>query len=131
MVVDDSAVARGMLIKGLSQHPRIEVVGFAINAIDAKAKVSRLKPDVMTLDVEMPGMSGIDLLKQLLPTYRLPVLLVSSLDLRVFDALAVGAVDFVRKPDGTRSNEDFIAALAQKLSPPLTQRCVNRYPTQL
>ena len=91
LVVDDSAVARAFLIKGLAAYPNIEVVGYAINALDAKAKILRLKPDVMTLDVEMPGTNGIDFLKQLLPEYPLPVILVSSLNLRVFDALA-GAV---------------------------------------
>lgn len=115
MVVDDSVVARTMLMKGLAAHPDLEVVGYAVNAIDAKKKVPVLKPDVMTLDVEMPGMTGIDLLKELLPAYRLPVILVSSLDLRVFDALAAGAVDFVRKPDGTLSNDAFVASLAQKI----------------
>lgn len=92
LVVDDSAVIRAFLTKGLSEDPRIEVVGYAINALDAKAKVLRLKPDVMTLDVEMPGTNGIDFLSQLLPEYPLPVILVSSLNLRVFDALAAGAV---------------------------------------
>lgn len=60
LVVDDSAVARTFLIKGLSTFPNIEVVGYAINALDAKAKIARLNPDVMTLDVEMPGTNGID-----------------------------------------------------------------------
>ena len=67
LVVDDSAVARTFLINGLAAFPRIEVVGYAINALDAKAKILRLNPDVMTLDVEMPGISGIDFLGQLLP----------------------------------------------------------------
>ena len=99
MVVDDSMLARSMLIKGLSSHPQIEVVGYAVNALDAKTKVPQLKPDVMTLDVEMPGLNGIDFLKQFLPDHPLPVILVSSLNLKVFDALAAGAVDFVRKPE--------------------------------
>lgn len=115
MVVDDSAVARNVLITGLSRQPDLEVVGYAVNAGDALKKVVQLQPDVMTLDVEMPGMSGIELLKQLLPVCRLPVILVSSLDLRVFDALAAGAVDFVRKPDGGQSREAFIGALTQKI----------------
>lgn len=115
LVVDDSAVARAFLIKGLASYPYIEVVGYAINALDAKAKILRLHPDVMTLDVEMPGTSGIDFLSQLLPEHPLPVILVSSLSLRVFDALAAGAVDFVRKPDGTESRESFLRALAQKI----------------
>lgn len=115
LVVDDSAVARAFLTKGLSAYPYIEVVGYAINALDARAKILRLRPDVMTLDVEMPGTNGIDFLSQLLPEHPLPVILVSSLSLRVFDALAAGAVDFVRKPDGTESRESFFRALAQKI----------------
>ncbi|MGO5022908.1 protein-glutamate methylesterase/protein-glutamine glutaminase [Lawsonibacter sp. LCP25S3_G6] len=115
LVVDDSAVARTFLIKGLSAYPNIEVVGYAINALDAQAKIARLNPDVMTLDVEMPGTNGIDFLKQLLPGRPLPVILVSSLNLRVFDALAAGAVDFVRKPDGVESREAFLRALSQKI----------------
>lgn len=115
LVVDDSAVARAFLTKGLAAYPYIEVVGYAINALDAKAKILRLQPDVMTLDVEMPGTNGIDFLSQLLPEHPLPVILVSSLSLRVFDALAAGAVDFVRKPDGTESRETFFRSLAQKI----------------
>ena len=108
-------LARSMLIKGLSAHPRIEVVGFAVNALDAKAKLPALKPDVMTLDVEMPALNGIDFLKQYLPTHPLPVILVSSLNLRVFDALSAGAVDFVRKPEAGQGNDAFINALTMKV----------------
>lgn len=115
MVVDDSVVARSMIIQGLSAQPNLEVVGYAINALDAQNKITRLKPDVMTLDVEMPGMSGIDFLKELLPKQYLPVILVSSLSLRVFDALAAGAVDFVRKPFDEQSTADFITSLSQKI----------------
>lgn len=115
LVVDDSAVARTFIVNGLGAFPNIEVVGYAINALDAKAKILRLQPDVMTLDVEMPGTNGIDFLSQLLPEHPLPVILVSSLNLRVFDALAAGAVDFVRKPDGTESREAFMRSLAQKI----------------
>jgi two-component system chemotaxis response regulator CheB len=115
MVVDDSMVARSMIMQGLSAHPRIEVVGYAINALDAKNKLARLSPDVVTMDVEMPAMSGIDFLKKYLPTHPVPVILVSSLNLKVFDALAAGAVDFVRKPDAGQSNATFIATLAQKV----------------
>lgn len=116
LVVDDSAVARAFLTKGLAEAPNIEVVGYAINALDAKTKIKRLQPDVMTLDVEMPGTNGIDFLRQLLPENPLPVILVSSLNLRVFEALAAGAVDFVRKPDGVESRESFLRALAQKIT---------------
>ena len=104
-----------MLIDWLNRHPNIEVVGYAINALDARQKVMKLKPDVMTCDVQMPGMNGIDFLKEMLPQYPVPTVLVSSLNLRVFDALHAGAVDFVRKPDGSESVEQFIRSLTSKV----------------
>ncbi len=115
LVVDDSMVARSMIINGLSASPRIEVVGYAINSLDAKNKIPQLKPDVITMDVEMPGMNGIDFLKQYLPTHPVPVILVSSLNLKVFDALDAGAVDFVRKPDGQQGVDAFVTTLNQKV----------------
>lgn len=115
LVVDDSMLARKLIMEGLSKYPKIEIVGYAINAMDAKRKLAQLNPDVMTCDVQMPGMSGIELLQELIPENPLPVVLVSSLNLRVFDALHAGAVDFVRKPDGTQSPEAFIQSLAQKV----------------
>ena len=115
LVVDDSALARNLIIQGLSAHPRMEVVGYAINTLDAKQKLPRLKPDVVTMDVEMPGQSGIDFLKEYLPANPVPVILCSSLNLKVFDALNAGAVDFVRKPDVQESKEVFITNLTQKV----------------
>ncbi len=115
LVIDDSMLARSMICTGLSAHPSIEIVGQAINALDAKRKIEQLKPDVITSDVEMPGQNGIDFLKQYLPTNPIPAILVSSLNLKVFDALAAGAVDFVRKPDGQETKDAFIAALTQKV----------------
>lgn len=114
MVVDDSILARTMISNGLNASPRIEVVATSFNAQDAWNKVERFKPDVITLDVEMPGMNGIEFLKKLLPVNPVPVILVSSLDLRVFDALSAGAVDFVRKPEPGQ-NDAFIAGLTQKV----------------
>ncbi|MCI8697671.1 MAG: chemotaxis response regulator protein-glutamate methylesterase [Oscillospiraceae bacterium] len=122
MVVDDSMVARSMLIRGLNAHPRLEVVGYAINTLDAKNKIPQYQPDVITMDVEMPGQNGIEFLKQYLPTHPIPVIVVSSLNLKVFDALAVGAVDFVRKPDGSVSENTFLATLAQKVIMAATAR---------
>lgn len=112
LVVDDSIVARKTIIDGLEKFPRIEVIGYAINAMDAERKVASLNPDVMTCDVQMPGMTGIEFLKKFLPQHPLPVVLVSSLNLKVFDALHAGAVGFVRKPDGVQSREAFIQSLA-------------------
>jgi two-component system chemotaxis response regulator CheB len=115
MVVDDSMLARSIIMQGLSAYPGIEVIGYAINALDAKRKLEQLKPDVMTMDVEMPAMSGIEFLQKYLPEHPVPVILVSSLNLKVFDALEAGAVDFVRKPDGQQGNSTFIATLAKKV----------------
>lgn len=117
LVVDDSSLFREMIIHHLSSQPGIEVVGYAINAYDAKRKIPLLRPNVMTLDVEMPGLNGIEFLKQLLPETPIPVVLVSSLNLSVFDALSAGAVDFVRKPDMSQSNskENFFRSLTTKV----------------
>ncbi|WP_322198925.1 protein-glutamate methylesterase/protein-glutamine glutaminase [Acutalibacter intestini] len=113
LVVDDSIVARKLIMDGLARSPRIEVAGYAINARDAENKVKQLNPDVMTCDVQMPGMTGIEFLKKLLPEYPLPVVLASSLNLKVFDALHAGAVGFVRKPDDVQSREAFISSLTE------------------
>lgn len=117
LVVDDSSLFRQMIMDHLAAQPGIEVVGYAINAYDAKRKIPLLHPDVLTLDVEMPGLNGIEFLKQLLPTNPIPVVLVSSLNLNVFDALSAGAVDFVRKPDMSASNSKstFFASLVPKV----------------
>lgn len=103
-VIDDSIFFRQLLIKDLQQQSNIEVIGFAGSASEARIKVPQLRPDVITLDVEMPGLSGIEFLKELLPRHPIPVILVSSLNLSVFDALSAGAVDFVRKPE---MNKDY------------------------
>ncbi len=115
LIVDDSLFARKFINDGISKKNNIEVIGQAVNAQDAKAKILELKPDVVTLDVEMPGMSGIEFTKEFLKTNSVPIILVSSLDLRVFDALSAGAVDFVRKPDSNNKNEDFINSLTKKI----------------
>ncbi len=103
LVVDDSAVVRTVLREGLSADPRIEVVGTARDAYEARDQIVRLKPDVMTLDVEMPRMDGVDFLRRLMPQYPLPVVMVSSMTERgqsvTLAALDAGAVDFVAKPN--------------------------------
>ncbi len=115
MVVDDSLVFRSWLIQSLGEDSRFEVIGYAVNALDAKNKLPLLKPDIMTLDIEMPGMSGLDFLKTVLPSHPVPVILVSSLNVRVFDALAAGAVDFVRKPEEGK-RDAFLRTLKTKLA---------------
>lgn len=115
MVIDDSMLARSMIIKGLSAHPQLEVVGYAINTLDAKRKIPDLNPDVLTLDVEMPGQSGIEFLKEYISVHPIPVVLCTSLNLKVFDALEAGAVDFVRKPFGPDNQTAFVTILTQKV----------------
>lgn len=113
LVVDDSIIARKIIMEGLGKDHRIQVVGYAINAADAEKKLEALSPDVMTCDVQMPGMTGIQFLKKILPQHPLPVVLASSLNLKVFDALHAGAVGFVRKPDTVQSRDDFVKSLTE------------------
>ena len=101
MVVDDSILARTMIAQGLAKHPRIEVVGTGFNATDAMAKVAQLKPDVITSDVEMPGMSGIETFEQMKDMgVRVPVIFLtaSGLEDDVRSAIRLGAVNYLRKP---------------------------------
>jgi two-component system chemotaxis response regulator CheB len=97
LVVDDSLVFREALARGLSQDPGIEVVATAADPYIARDKILELEPDVMTLDVEMPRMNGIEFLKRLMPQYPIPVVVVSAVSENVFDALNAGAVDFATK----------------------------------
>lgn len=98
LVVEDSVVFREMLVKGLNADPGLEVVAQAGNPFEAKDAIEAYRPDVMTLDIEMPKMNGIDFLKKLMPQYPMPVVMLSGLDGKVFEAMAAGAVDFVHKP---------------------------------
>lgn len=98
LVVDDSVILRGMLVRGLSADPGIEVVAEAGNPFEAKEAIEKYRPDVMTLDIEMPKMNGIDFLKRLMPQYPMPVVMLSGLDDKVFEAMEAGAVEFVHKP---------------------------------
>ena len=82
LVVDDSALVCQILKDRLSEEPGLEVVGTAPDPYAARDKIVKLRPDVMTLDVEMPRMSGVDFLKRLMPQYPIPVIMVSSLNER-------------------------------------------------
>ena len=98
LVVDDSILFWNLLVQSLESDPNIQVVAQVADAFAARDAIIQYKPDVMTLDVEMPKMSGIEFLRRLLPQYPLPVVMISSLNDKVFDALAAGAVDFINKP---------------------------------
>ena len=110
LVVEDSLVFRELLVQGLSQDPSIQVVGVAKDPFEARDAILKYHPDVMTLDVELPRMNGIDFLRKLIPQYPLPVVVISSLSDKVFDAMNAGAVDFVAKPavSERRQLESFI-----------------------
>ena len=98
LVVDDSLVFRELLVACLKSDPAIEVVAAVGDAFQARDAILEHRPDVMTLDVELPRMDGIEFLRKLMPQYPLPVVMISSLSDKVFDALQAGAVDFVAKP---------------------------------
>ncbi len=99
LIVDDSLVFRETLARGVALDNGIEVVATASDPYDARDKLIEYEPDVMILDVEMPKMNGIDFLRRLMPQYPIPTVIVSAAGQNVFEALKVGAVDFVTKPD--------------------------------
>lgn len=117
LVVDDSIVFREVLSRGISSDEHIEVVATANDPYEARDMIIEYKPDVMTCDVEMPKMNGIDFISRLIPQYPLPVIIVSSANVAVFDALNAGAVDFVAKPDVTSATsvESFINEMIDKI----------------
>lgn len=117
LVLDDSLVFREVLARGIASDLSIEVVAKAVDPFDARDKILEFKPDVMTCDVEMPKMNGIEFIRRLLPQYSLPVIVVSSVSTAVFDAMNAGAVDFVTKPNLqlAQNVESFIIELIAKI----------------
>jgi two-component system chemotaxis response regulator CheB len=118
LIVDDSAIVRDLLEKGLSLDPDIEVVGKSSDAFSARDRIVILNPDVITLDIEMPRMNGIDFLRKLIPQYPIPVVVVSAVTVegsrRAIEALEAGALDVVAKPSA--SDRDGFAAMIADLS---------------
>jgi two-component system chemotaxis response regulator CheB len=114
LVVDDSATMRGVIAATLSRAPGIEVVGMAADPIEARAAIKQLNPDVMTLDVEMPKMDGLDFLEKVMRLRPMPVVMVSGLTARgaaaTIAALELGAVTCVAKP--SLENPDAFEALS-------------------
>ena len=110
LVVDDSALMRKALKEIIMTDPSLEVVGTARNGQDAIEKVHELKPDVVTMDINMPVMDGLTSMQHILSEYpEMPVLMISSLTeegaLTTFEALELGAFDYVTKPSGTVSTD--------------------------
>jgi two-component system chemotaxis response regulator CheB len=117
LIVDDSATIRALLAEILSRDPDIQVVGQAPEPHAARQMIKDLNPDVLTLDVEMPGMSGIEFLDKIMRLRPMPVVMVSTLTERgaevTLDALAIGAVDYFAKP--TNNVATHLNAAAQEL----------------
>lgn len=107
LVVDDSAFMRKLISDFLSSHPKIEVIGTARNGQDAIEKVLALKPDVVTMDIEMPLMNGLEALQEIMAKHPVPVVMLSSTTEigaeNTMLAMAYGAVDFIAKPGGAIS----------------------------
>ena len=136
LVVDDSALMRKLIPQMLAADDSIEVVGTAMDGTFCLKKIEELKPDVVTLDLEMPGMNGIDTLKQIMRRQPVPVIVFSSHSTEgatvTLKALALGAFDFVAKPKDASAHmaetaEELIAkvkaAAECKLKPRMVMSC--------
>ncbi|MGQ9687499.1 MAG: protein-glutamate methylesterase/protein-glutamine glutaminase [Desulfobaccales bacterium] len=119
LIVDDSAIVRKIFTEVLSKEPALEVVGTAPDPYVARDRIVQTKPDVITLDVEMPRMDGLTFLKKIMHYYPLPVIIVSSLTPRggkmALQALELGAIEVLAKPDGAFSVGDLGEELIQKI----------------
>ncbi len=117
LVVDDSATMRGLIANTLTRDPEIEVVGTAADPLQAREAIKALNPDVITLDVEMPNMNGLEFLEKLMRLRPTPVVMVSTLTVRgaeaTLTALELGAVDCLAKP--ATGGPNAFDALAEKV----------------
>ena len=128
LVVDDSVVIRRLITDALVTDPKIRVVGSASNGRVAIAKIEQLRPDIITLDVEMPVMDGLETLRALRPRYpRLPIIMFSTLTAAgataTLDALAAGATDYVTKPANVGSIRESILSVREQLLPRIHALC--------
>lgn len=121
LIVDDSALVRKLLTEIFNADPDITVVGSAQDPYDAREKIKKLNPDVLTLDVEMPKMDGITFLSNLMRLRPMPVVMISTLTEKgadiTFEALELGAVDFVPKPkiDVTVGLQEYSDLICEKV----------------
>lgn len=117
LIVDDSLLFREVLARGVGADASIKVVAKAVDAYDARDKIIEFRPDVMVCDIQMPGLSGIEFIRWLLPQYSIPIIVISSRKDFAADALKAGAFDFVLKPDGhvVQGADPFIEELIFKI----------------
>lgn len=115
LVVDDSLLFRESISRRLREDPEIDVVATARDPYEARNMILEYRPDVMTLDIEMPKMNGIDFLKRLIPQYPIPTIVISATDGRAFDAINAGAVEIVSKPSSNMDLDDFVKELSKKI----------------
>lgn len=126
MIVDDSAFMRKIITDSVEDIEGIEVVGIARNGIDALEKIDMIKPDVITLDIEMPKLNGIETLKEIKENYDIPVIMLSSIKKTevTFEALELGAIDFIEKPKNINQNlEEFKQELELKIKSLIFDTC--------
>ena len=119
LIVDDSAIVRKIFSEELSKYPDIEVVGTAPDPFVARDKIVALKPDVITLDIEMPRMDGLTFLRKLMKYYPIPTIIVSSLTPKggklTLEAMEIGAVDVTAKPGGSYTVGNMSVQLVEKI----------------
>lgn len=128
LIIDDAVVIRRLLTDILTEDPALEVVGAAATGTIGLAKISQVKPDLVTLDIEMPGLSGLETLVEIRKLYpTLPVIMFSTLTERgasaTLDALALGASDYVTKPSNTGSMAAGVQAVRDALIPKIKGLC--------
>lgn len=126
LVVDDSILFREVLTRYIRQDDIIDIVGKAGDAYSARDMILHFEPDVMTLDLEMPRMDGVDFLQKLLPQYYIPTIVVSSSDARKAACKSAGAVEFLTKP-AARTNND-MAAFATELCKAIRRAYKSNHP---
>lgn len=117
LIIDDSIFFRKLLTRGIETDPSLHVVGAAADGYQARDLIQTLRPDVITCDIQMPKIDGVELIRHLVPQYPAPIICISSASTQVFDAVEAGAVDYMIKPDTSTSDTmpQFFSQLCDKI----------------